>query len=128
MQSQLVCAASGFALQISDLPQGSLHHEILSNNGQDALAKPSSAHWAAQVVKHVWSLGLPASFAQDATVVQYSLTSPAFVAMRLANLMRSGRACMLPLGLRPPKGPSCAHIIAGLCALVLCQSGTFSCP
>ena len=40
-------------------------------------------------------------------MVQFSLPSPAFVVMLLANLMRSGRACMLPLGLRPPKGPSC---------------------
>ena len=51
-----------------------------------------------------------------------------FVAMLLANLMRSGRACMLPLGLCPSKGASCARIIAGLRALVLCQSHTCSCP
>ena len=30
------------------------------------------------------------------------------------------------LGLRPPKGPSCARIIAGLHALVQCLSHTFS--
>ena len=34
----------GFALQVSDLPQGSLHHEILIDSVQDALAKPSSAN------------------------------------------------------------------------------------
>ena len=71
----------GFALRVSDLPRGSLHREILADNVQDALAEPSSANWAAQVV-----------------------------------------------GLRPPKGRSCAHIIVGLRASVLCQSHTFSCP
>ena len=30
----------------------------------------------------------------------------------LANLMRSGRACMLPRGLHPPEGRICAHLIA----------------
>ena len=57
-----------FALRISDLPQGSLHDEILRGNVQDALAKPSSAHWAAhwQVVKHVRSLGLPAPSSKKA--------------------------------------------------------------
>ena len=84
---------------------------------QDALAEPSSANWAAPVVEHVQSLGLPASFAHDGTV---SLTrpGPVFVAMLLADLMRSGRACMLTLGLRPPKGPSCACVIAGSCASI----------
>ena len=42
----------GSALRVSDLPQGSLHRELLTDNVQDALAKPSSAKWAAQVVKH----------------------------------------------------------------------------
>ena len=59
----------GFALRVSDLPPGSLHREILKDNVQDALAKPSSANWAAQVVKHVRSLGLPAPFAHDGTVL-----------------------------------------------------------
>ena len=59
----------GFALRVSDLPQGSLHRELLTDNVQDALAKPSSANWAAQVVKHVRSLGLPAPFAHDGTVL-----------------------------------------------------------
>ena len=30
----------GFALWVSDLPQGSLHRELLTVNVQDALAKP----------------------------------------------------------------------------------------
>ena len=59
----------GFALRVSDLPPGSLHREILMGNVQDALAKPSSASWAAQVVKHVRSRGLPAPFAHDGTVL-----------------------------------------------------------
>ena len=42
---------------------------ILRDNVQDALAKASSAIWAAQVVKHVQSLGLPAPFAHDGTVL-----------------------------------------------------------
>ena len=37
-----------FALRISDLPQVSPHCEILTDNVQDALAKPSSANWAAK--------------------------------------------------------------------------------
>ena len=36
-----------FALQITDLPQGSMHHEILADNVQNALVKPSSDKWAA---------------------------------------------------------------------------------
>ena len=63
----------GFALRVSDLPQGLLHPDILTNNVQDALAKPSSANWAAQVVKHVRSLGLPAPLAPDGTVLISSL-------------------------------------------------------
>ena len=47
----------------------SMHCEILRDNVQDALAKPSSANWAAQVVKQVWSLGLPAPFAHDGTAL-----------------------------------------------------------
>ena len=39
-------------------------------------------------------------------MVQFSLTSPISVTMLPENLMRSGRACMLPLGLRPPKRPA----------------------
>ena len=65
MQSQVV----GFAVRVSGLPQGSLHRDILKTNVQDALAKPSSAIWAAQGVKHVRSLGLPAPFATDGTVL-----------------------------------------------------------
>ena len=42
------------------------------------------------------------------------------LAMLLVKIMRSGRACMLLLGLHPPKGPNCASIIAGLRALVQC--------
>ena len=34
----------GFASRISDLPQGLLHREVLTDNVQDALAKPSSAN------------------------------------------------------------------------------------
>ena len=45
----------GFALRVSDLPPGSLHRETLKDNVQDALAKPFSGNWAAQVVKHVRS-------------------------------------------------------------------------
>ena len=59
----------GFALRISDLPPGSLHREILRDHVQNALAKPSSANWAAQVVKHVRSLGLPAPCAHYGTVL-----------------------------------------------------------
>ena len=59
----------GFALWVSDLPPGSLHREILKDDLQDGLAKPSSANWAAQVVKHVRLLGLPAPFAHDGTVL-----------------------------------------------------------
>lgn len=59
----------GFALRVSDLQQGSLYREILTDNVQDALAKPSSASWAAQVVEHVRPLGLPAPFAHDVTVL-----------------------------------------------------------
>ena len=114
----------GFALRVSDLPPGSLHREILKDNVQDALAKPSSANWAAKVVKHVRSSGLPAPLAHDGTV----LLDNAFVAMLLANLVRSGRACMLPLDLCPPKGRNCAHIIIGFLTLIPCQSRTFSCP
>ena len=58
-----------FALRNYGLPQGLLHHEILRDDVQDARAEPSSANWAAQVVKHVWSLGLPAPFAHDGTVL-----------------------------------------------------------
>ena len=58
---------AGFALRVSDLPRGSLHLEILADNVHDPLAKPSSANWAARVVKHVRSLGLPAPFAPDGT-------------------------------------------------------------
>ena len=59
----------GFALRVSDLPRGSLHREILADNVRDALAEPSSANWAAQVVRHVRALGLPAPFAPDGTVL-----------------------------------------------------------
>ena len=59
----------GFALQASDLPRSSLHRAILADNVQDALAEPSSTNWAAQVVKHVKLLGLPAPFAPDGTVL-----------------------------------------------------------
>ena len=55
----------GFASRISDLLPGLLHREILWDNVQGALAKPSSADWTAQVVKHVRSLGLPAPFARN---------------------------------------------------------------
>ena len=119
-----------FALRISDLPQGSFHCEILTDNVQDALAKPSSANWAAQVAD-LGKLSMSGHWACQhllLMVVQFSLKSPAFVTMRLANLMRSGRACMLLLDLRPAKGQSCAHTIVGLRALVPCQSRTFSCP
>ena len=64
-------------------------------------------------------------------MVQFSLTSLVIVAVLLANLMRSGRACMLPLGLHylhPPKRSIRAHIIAGRRALVQCKSHTVSCP
>ena len=59
----------GFALRVSGLPPDSLHRTILKDKVHDALAKPSSANWAAQVVKHVWSLSLPAPFAHDGTVL-----------------------------------------------------------
>ena len=59
----------GCALRASDLPQSSLHREILAGNVQDALGKPSSANWAAQVVKHIRSFGLSAPFAPDGTVL-----------------------------------------------------------
>ena len=36
---------------------------------QDALAQPSAANWAAQVVKHVRSVGLPAPYAHAGTVL-----------------------------------------------------------
>ena len=59
----------GVALRVSDLPRSSLHREILADNVQDALAGPSFCQWAAQVVQHVRSLGLPAPFAPDGTVL-----------------------------------------------------------
>ena len=112
-----------FALRNYGLPQGLLHHEILRDDVQDARAEPSSANWAAQVDKHVQSCQRLLLM-----MVQFSLRSPKFVAMLLANLMRSGRACMLLVSLRSPKGPSGARIITGLRALVQCESHTFSCP
>ena len=60
------------------------------------------ARWAAQVLKHIWSvgLGLPGPFAHDdgkltimSKTLKLSLTSPVLVAM-LANLMSlAGLAC-----------------------------------
>ena len=45
-----------------------MHCELLTDNVL-SVAKPSSANWAAQVVKHVRPLGLPAPFAHDGTVL-----------------------------------------------------------
>ena len=108
----------GFALRISDLPQvpqGSLHHEILQDNVQHALARPSSptgcpgcqacprpaGHWACRRLLLM--------------MVQLSSTNPVCVAMLLANFMGPGRPCMLsPESLRiqtgsaPSKGGKCA--------------------
>ena len=67
----------------------------------------SCANWAVQVVKHV---GQPAPFAHDDEVVtdntRVQLSSPSSASSMVAEIMRSGRACMLRLGLRPPKGPT----------------------
>ena len=79
-----------FAVEICDLLQGALHHETLQENVQDALARPSSANWAAQSVKCVWSLGLPAPFAHDGTVLIDKSSSRCHAAV-----VRSGRACTM---------------------------------
>ena len=73
MQSQVVGPVGEVYFTImSDLPQGSRHREILQEKVQDALARSdlggSSAKWIAQLVKHVWSSGLPAPFAHDDTL------------------------------------------------------------
>ena len=115
----------GFALRLSDLPQGSLHREILTDNVQDALAKPSSANWAAQVVKHVRSLGLPAPFAHDGTVL---IGKSSFRPQAAGKSHEVWQGLHASPGSAHSKGPSCARVIAGLHASVRCQSHTFSCP
>ena len=57
-----------FAVRMSGMPSGSLHCEILRNNILGAFAKPSVGNWAAQVIRHFQSLGLPAPLAHDGTV------------------------------------------------------------
>ena len=114
-----------FAVRVFDLLRDALHREILEDSMQDALAGPSCPTWAAQVVKHVQSLGLPAP---SGIHVQLSLTSPVFVAILLAYELRSGLAGTLPLDLHLPKRPRCARVIADLRALVQCRSHSFSCP
>ena len=57
-----------FAVRMPGMPSGSLHHEILRDNVLDAFARPSVGNWAAQVIRHFRSLGLPAPFAHDGTV------------------------------------------------------------
>ncbi len=73
----------GFALRMSDQPQGSLHHEVLCDNVQDALARPSSANWSSHHVKHVWSLGWHATV--FCSWYSSHLQVQAFVAMLLAD-------------------------------------------
>ena len=43
-------------------------HRVLQDNVLDAFVKPSAGNWAAQVIKHFWSLGLPAPSAPEASV------------------------------------------------------------
>ena len=50
------------------MPEGSLHRDILKDNVLDAFAKPSAGNWAAHVMNHFRSLGLPAPFPPDASV------------------------------------------------------------
>ena len=57
-----------FAVQLSGMPSGSLHRDILRDNVLDAFPKPAAGNWAAQVIKQFRSLGLPAPFAHDGTV------------------------------------------------------------
>ena len=57
-----------FAVQLSGMPSGSLHHDTLRGNVLDAFAKPSVGSWATQVIRQFRSLGLPAPFAHDGTV------------------------------------------------------------
>ena len=52
----------------SEMPEGSLHRDVLKDNVLDAFAKPSAGNWAAEDIKDFWSLGLPAPFAPDASV------------------------------------------------------------
>ena len=57
-----------FVVRVSDLLQGALHCEQLTNYALDALARPSCADEATQVIEHIWSLGLPAPVAPDSMV------------------------------------------------------------
>ena len=56
-----------FALRPSDLPRGALYCEILRDDVQDALARPSFG--TDQVVKHFQSLGMPATTAHSVTTL-----------------------------------------------------------
>ena len=98
-----------FDVQVSDMLQGALHHKILWDHGQDVFAKPSRANWVAwfNMLCHWAYVHLLL------TMVQFSLTSPVFLAILLADNRGPGRACMLSVGLQPPMGPSWAHTISG---------------
>ena len=114
-----------FVVRISEMPEGSLHRDILRYNVLGAFAKPSAGNWAAQVVKHFgrW-------------VCQYLLlmmvgcqltTSASPVSLPASNMM-SGRGSIPPQGLLLPRVPSYTRITGGLHALGLFQSPTSTCP
>ena len=54
-----------FAVRVSDVPLGSLYHGFMRDNILRAFFRPSMDNWAAQVIKHVRSLGLPAPLTRN---------------------------------------------------------------
>ena len=115
----------GFALQVSDLPWSSLHRETLADNVQYALAEPSSANWAAQIVRHVRSLGLPALLAPDGTVLIDKSSFRRHAADKSHEVWQGLHASPRSA---PTKGAKLCTYYRWLRASVLCQSRTFSCP
>ena len=105
----------GFMHRLSNMPEDSIHAEILRDNIADAQEHPSYGNWAGGIVKQYNCLGMVSPFSSSGIT---GLNSLGFQANMKGQLCRVGMVCMCPQEQLPQKGQSSAHTLHGVCVPV----------
>ena len=102
-----------FMHHMSNMPDDSIHAEILRDNIADAQQHPSCDNWAGGIVKQYSRLGMAAPVSSSVIACLKSLGSQANMEGQLRKVWD---VCMSPQDQLPSRGPSSAHTLLGFCA------------
>ena len=106
----------GFMHRLSNMPEDSIHAEILRNNIADAQGHPSYGNWAGGIVKQYSRLGMVSPFSSSGIT---GLNSLGFSGEHEGSALQGlGWSACVPKNSSLKTGQSSAHTLHGFCVPV----------